>query len=164
MRTRLSPQVGRIVISANRSLDRYAQWGDQVVPDAWPGMGPLGGLLSALEQIDSPYAFCCPGDAPLLPSTLVARLAATLDATSADLAIPHDGERRQPLFLFLRTNLRSSLREFLQGSGRAVQAWIDLQRGAVLDAASDRDNFVNINAEADLLRLEQRMATAGVGA
>lgn len=164
VRTRLSPQVGRIVISANRCLDRYAQWGDLVVADECAGMGPLGGLLSALEHVDSRYTFCCPGDAPLLPSTIVARLAATLDETSADLAIPHDGERRQPLFLFLRTNLRSSLREFLRGSGRAVQDWIDLQRSALLDAAPDHENFVNINAEADLLELEHRLATAGVRA
>jgi molybdopterin-guanine dinucleotide biosynthesis protein A len=164
VRARLAPQVGQIVISANRCLDRYAQWGDLVVADACPGMGPLGGLLTALERIDSPFTFCCPGDAPLLPVTLVARLATAAERGLADLAIPHDGVRRQPLFLLLRTSLRSSLREFLTGSGRAVQAWIDRQRTAVLDASVDRENFVNINTETDLVQLEHLLAPTGVGA
>ena len=162
VRTRLAPQVGRIVISANRYLDRYAQWGDTVMPDERAGLGPLGGLLTALDRIDSPYTFCCPGDAPLLSSTLVARLATALHEPSADLAIPHDGERCQPLFILLRTSLQSSLRDFLQGPGRAVQTWIDLQRSVLLDAASDRESFVNVNAEADLIRLEHLLAPAGV--
>lgn len=164
VRTRLVPQVGRVVISANRAIDTFAQWGDAVVMDERAGLGPLGGLLSALERIQTPYTFCCPGDAPLLPPTLVARLASALLEAPADLAIPHDGERRQPLFMLLRTSLRSSLREFLQGTGRAVQAWIDMQRGVLLDAASDRESFVNVNAEADLLKLEHLLAPVGVSA
>lgn len=158
VRGRLARQVGRILISANRQLDAYSQWGDTVVPDAQAGLGPLGGLLSALDRVDTPYAFCCPGDAPLLSTTLVAGLATSLSAASVDLAIPHDGERAQPLFMLLRTSLRSGLRDFLQGAGRAVHSWIDTQRSVQVDATLDRDSFVNVNAEADLLRLDRFLA------
>ena len=164
VRTRLAPQVCRIIISANRHLDVYGQWGDLVVADERAGLGPLGGLVSALDCVDTPYTFCCPGDAPLLSATLVARLAAAMLEAPADLAVPHDGERRQPLFLLLRTSLRSALRNFLQGTGRAVHSWIDLQRCVQVDAWCDRESFVNVNAEADLLKLDRLLAPAGVRA
>ncbi len=161
VRRRLAPQVGRIVISANRELDRYAGWGDTVVADERAGLGPLGGLLTALDRIETPYTFCCPGDAPLLSTTLVAQLAAAMPARPADLAIPHDGERCQPLFMLLRTNLRWSLRTFLQGPGRAVRAWTDMQRSVLFDASPDREAFANANARTDLLMLDQLLAAAG---
>ena len=161
VRTRLAPQVSRILISANRQIESFAQWGDTVVLDERAGLGPLGGLLSALDRVQTPYTFCSPGDAPLLSPTLVARLATALLEAPADLAIPHDGERRQPLFMLLRTSLRSSLREFLQGAGRAVQAWIDMQRSVQLDALSDRESFVNVNADADLVKLNRLLMHAG---
>jgi molybdopterin-guanine dinucleotide biosynthesis protein A len=161
VRARLAPQVGSIIISANRRLEEYAAWGDTVLADDRPGLGPLGGLLTALDQIETPYTFGAPGDAPLLSTALVARLATGLLSSGADVAIPHDGERNQPLFLLLRTTLRSSLRSFLAGSGRAVQAWIDLQRHVVVDAAADHESFANANAPGDLLRLDQLLTAAG---
>jgi molybdopterin-guanine dinucleotide biosynthesis protein A len=164
VRARLAPQVCRIVISANRHVDVYSQWGDMVVVDEQAGLGPLGGLLSALGRIETPYTFCCPGDAPLLSTALVAKLATGLLDASADLAFPHDGERRQPLFMLLRTNLRSALRTFLQGTGRAVHPWIETQRSIQVDAPFDRESFVNVNAEADLLRLDRFLAPAGTRA
>lgn len=163
VRARLAPQVGSIVISANRRRDQYAAWGDTVLADDRPGLGPLGGLLTALDRVETRYTFCTPGDAPLLSTALVAQLAAAMCAHAADLAIPHDGERNQPLFMLLRTSLRSSLRTFLEGPGRAVQAWIETQRSVIFDAASDHGSFANANAQADLLRLDQLLTHAGAG-
>lgn len=164
VRTRLAPQVGRILISANRHADAYGRWGDLVVADEQAGLGPLGGLVSALKCVDTPFTFCCPGDAPLLSTTLVARLAAAMRESPADLAVPHDGERRQPLFMLLRTSLRSALGDFLQGTGRAVHAWIEMQRSIQVDARCDRESFVNVNAEADLLRLDRVLSPTGMRA
>ena len=48
---RLAPQVARVLISANRSLEAYATYGDRVVPDIRPGVGPLGGLSAALDAV-----------------------------------------------------------------------------------------------------------------
>lgn len=96
VRRRLAPQVSRVVISANRELDRYAAWGDTVVPDAMAGLGPLGGLESALRVVTTPYTFCCPGDAPLLDRQLVSRLTVAMERvdTPVDVCFPHDEIRR----------------------------------------------------------------------
>jgi molybdopterin-guanine dinucleotide biosynthesis protein A len=152
VRARLAPQVGTVMISANVAEAAHAAWGDQVIADHVPGMGPLGGLLSALEHVATPYAFCCPGDAPLLSTTLVARLGDALERSSADVALPHDGEQLQHLFLLVPTAARDSLRRYLADGGRSVHGWSDTLNAVVVDCTSDSDAFLNINTDADLQR------------
>lgn len=158
VRARLAPQVSRIVISANAEPVAHAAWGDEVVPDGLRGMGPLGGLLTAMNQVLTPYTFCCPCDAPLLSPTLVGRLSDRLVLASADVAMPHDGEQPQHLFLLLRTSVRDSLRDYLSSGGRSVFGWTDTLAGALLDVQDDLASFLNVNTEADLLRAEALLA------
>lgn len=160
VRTRLAPQVGAIIISASRGDADYARWGDRVVPDRLADCGPLGGLDAAMQQVTTPWVFCCPGDAPLLATTLVTRLAAALDATDADIAMPHDGEQTQQLFLLLRTTLLQSLADYLDAGGRSVLGWTDQCRGVVVDAADLHYSFLNINTPAALADAEQRLRSA----
>lgn len=157
VRARLAPQVGSIVISANRDLAGHGAWGDPVVPDLLPGHGPLGGLHAALAHVHTPFACCCPGDAPLLDTTLVERLASALEGDHADLAMPHDGERTQQLFLLLRTSLRDSLGSYLEGGGRSVLGWTDTEQCAVLDAADLHPSFLNVNTLSALQHAAMRL-------
>ncbi|MDX2260248.1 MAG: molybdenum cofactor guanylyltransferase MobA [Gemmatimonadales bacterium] len=152
VRARLAPQVSRIIISANAEPVAHAAWGDEVVPDGLRGMGPLGGLLTAMNQVNTPYTFCCPCDAPLLSRTLVERLGERLLLTSADVAMPHDGEQPQQLFLLLRTSVRDSLRNYLSDGGRSVLGWTDTLPVALLDVQDDLASFLNVNTPEDLLR------------
>lgn len=157
VRARLAPQVGPIIVSANRDPSAHGAWGDPVVPDMAPGLGPLGGLHAALARVETPYAFCCPGDAPLLDAGLVQRLAVALEREQADVAMPHDGERTQQLFLLLRTDLRASLGGYLDGGGRSVLGWTDTLRCAVEDAADLHAAFLNVNTLSALQHAAMRL-------
>jgi molybdopterin-guanine dinucleotide biosynthesis protein A len=150
VRQRLLPQVARILISCNRNAPVYARWGDTVVADHMPGCGPLAGIAAGLARIESDYLFACPGDAPLLSTTLIERLADALDCDGADIALPHDGIRRQPLFLLMRRSLATALSRYLGAGGRAVHTFIDQQRHVVIDAAFEAGSFVNINTQTEL--------------
>jgi len=162
VRARLAPQVSRIVISANAEPIAHAEWGDEVVPDGLRGMGPLGGLLTAMNEVLTPYTFCCPCDAPLLSRTLVERLGERMLLASADVAMPHDGVQSQQLFLLLRTSERDSLRNYLSDGGRSVLGWTDTLRGVLLDVQDDLASFLNVNTKADLLRAEELIAALEV--
>ncbi len=150
VRERLLPQVARIVISCNRNIEAYARFRDALVADDEPRRGPLGGILAGLTRADTDYVFVCPGDAPFLSRTLVARLAAALDEEHADVALPHDGARRQHLFILMRRSLVPALRRYLDTGSRSVHGFIDQQRAAIVDAGFDRDTFVNVNSAEDL--------------
>ncbi len=155
VQSRLAPQVGRILISCNRSADAYRRYGE-VVSDGAAGRGPLGGILAGLEHATTRYVFACPGDAPLLSRTLVRRLADVLDRDGADVAYPHDGERSQHLFLLIRRRAAGSLRDHLDSGRRAVRTFLQTQRTSVLHGPFERDCFANVNTEADLVRLNAR--------
>ena len=72
----LRPQVGRLLINANRHLDQYMAFGCDVVPDALDGyLGPLAGLASAMQAAATQYVVTVPCDSPLLPDDLVERWA-----------------------------------------------------------------------------------------
>src|SRR4030095_16064228 len=122
---------------------------DQVVHDAAPGGGPLAGILAALTHVSTELAFVCPGDAPLLPTDLVARLASGMNATTT-IVIPHDGERTQHFFMLLRSSARAPLVDFFARGGRSVHGWIATQPHCTVDAGASASGFFNVNTWGDL--------------
>lgn len=161
VRRRLAPQVGAIVISANHDAAAHGAWGDPVIADRQPGVGPLGGLLAALEQVATPYLFCCPGDAPLLDDALVARLGDALHREAVDVAVPHDGVRVQPLFLLARTTVRAALGDYLAAGGRSVLGWIHGVSRVDVDCADRAASFLNINTRDALQQADRALAASG---
>lgn len=150
---RLAPQVGRIIVSANHSRAAFAPYGD-VVADTTAGIGPLGGLQAAIAAVDTPWFFCCPGDAPRLDTTLVARLAASVRGHEA--AVAHDGERRQHLFLLCRTSALTQLHTYLESGKRAVHGFLDLLDQVDVRMPEIAASFANVNTPEDLAALELR--------
>jgi molybdopterin-guanine dinucleotide biosynthesis protein A len=144
---RFAPQVGPLLISANRSLDDYRRLAE-VVTDADAGIelepfpGPLAGVLSGLTRATTEWVALAPCDAPALPPDLVARLAASVGV--ADAACPVAAGRRQPVFALVRRTTRDALRTYLEAGGRAMRGWLDTLDAidVTFDAA---DAFRNIN-------------------
>jgi molybdopterin-guanine dinucleotide biosynthesis protein A len=174
VRERLAPQVYRVLMSANARHDEYGQWGDEVIADddgssaaadASRG-GPLFGIRAALRAVQRDAAardgargdellFCCPGDAPRLATTLVARLHDALIANDAMVAYPHDGEQPQGLFVLLRVTdaMSASLEQYLQRGERSVHGWLSAIHAVAVEARDLADSFVNINTSRELLAL-----------
>src|SRR5256885_467984 len=90
---RLRPQVGAVVINANGDPARFAPLGLPVVPDTIGGfVGPLAGVLagmrwSAVNSPDARWIVTAAGDAPLLPSDLVARLLQAVEGRPGAIAL-----------------------------------------------------------------------------
>ena len=149
---RLLPQVGHVLVSANRELDAYRALGHPVVSDDVPGLGPLGGLATVARHVTTPWLFCCPGDAPRLDAGLVSRLAAALrDEVVA--VYPNDGERKQYLFLLVRTSACRSLTTYLDGSARSVHGWLARVGARAADMRDIANSFTNVNTTDALTRL-----------
>ena len=157
---RLRPQVGALMLSANRHMSDYAALGVPVWPDADAEFaGPLAGMLAGLNHCSTPYLATVPCDAPLFPADLVARLAAALAAEGAEIAmaIAPDAAgvlRSQPVFCLLAAGMRDSLAQFLQAGGRKVGAWTTGRR-TVSVAFHDPQAFFNANTPAELQSLER---------
>ena len=162
---RLRPQVGAMLVNANRNLDTYAAFGAPVWPDALPDFaGPLAGFLSGLEHCETPWLVTVPCDTPLFPSDLVQRLLQGASDAGAEIAMAsapeEDGQlRTQPVFCLLRRELLVSLARFTQAGGRKIDAWTAGHRTAVVAFDRPGDDpraFFNANTLGELRALEQR--------
>src|SRR5690348_1627747 len=81
-------------IAGNRpDLGEYAP----VIPDNFPGSGPLAGIESALSVTGDDLILFLPVDLPLLPVSFLRWMTARARETSAPATIPHVQGRPQPL-------------------------------------------------------------------
>jgi molybdopterin-guanine dinucleotide biosynthesis protein A len=156
---RLAPQVGEVMVNANRNLAAYESMGAPVWPDALPDQpGPLAGFLTGLERCTTPFLATVPCDSPRFPEDLVARLAERLDADDAELAMAatHEGGelRLQPVFCLMRATVLESLVRFTTAGQRKIDAWTATLRSVAVPF-DDPDAFVNANTLAELQQLQR---------
>ena len=166
---RLSPQVGDVMINANRNLAAYESFGVPVWPDSTSMgdfAGPLAGFMTGLERCETPYLLTVPCDTPLFPHDLVARLADALEAQSADFAVAsapeEDGQSRpQPVFCLMGTSMLESLHRFTKSGGRKIDAWTAQHKVALVPfnlPGDDAKAFFNANTLAELHQLESHQS------
>ena len=156
---RLAPQVGEVLINANRNLAAYESMGVPVWPDSLPDYaGPLAGFLTGLEHCETPYLVTVPCDSPLFPVDLVQRLAAALEAADAEIAMAATSEggamQVQPVFCLMKTSLIESLVRFTQSGQRKSDQWTKGHR-CIEVPFDDAQAFANANTPDELRRLQQ---------
>lgn len=156
---RLQPQVGRLMINANRNLATYEAMGAPVWPDPvadYPG--PLAGWLAGLEHCATPYMATVPCDTPDFPADLVARLAAALADADADIAMASSTEggalQLQPVFCLMKVALKDRLLAYLAEGQRKIDRWVGQQRSVQVHF-EDPAAFFNANTPEELARLQQ---------
>ncbi|HEY6510976.1 MAG TPA: molybdenum cofactor guanylyltransferase MobA [Burkholderiaceae bacterium] len=157
---RLQPQVGEVMINANRNLGAYESMGVPVWPDVQSDFpGPLAGVLVGLERCETPYLVTVPCDTPNFPLDLVERLALALVAEQADLAMAATREKgelmAQPVFCLLKAELLESLVKYLHEGQRKIDRWTALHRVATV-AFDDASAFDNANTVEELQRLQHK--------
>lgn len=143
---RLRPQVGSIIVSANRHPDGYAQWGFPVVSDRDRGFaGPLAGIARVLEEVTAPYVLVAPCDMPFLPSCLAKTLMAALTAHGGEAAVARGEGRLQPLCILLKRGVEQDLIRYRESGGAKVRDWVLGLRHCVVDFPGRPEAFCNIN-------------------
>lgn len=165
----LTPQVDDFVLCINRNYHRYAEYGYHIVTDTENSLdeegstegidikdsiyqGPMAGVVAAARYIDKSVWSKQPNfialsscDSPNLPSDLIARLLAKIEASKKSVAVAHDGERRQNLHCLIRVEALDSLQHFYQNDGRAMHRWFQ-EIGAIdVDFSDQPRSFKNIN-------------------
>jgi molybdenum cofactor guanylyltransferase len=156
---RLQPQVGDVMINANRNLGAYESMGVPVWPDVQSDFpGPLAGVLVGLERCETPYLVTVPCDTPNFPLDLVERLAQALEGEHADIAMAATRENgdvmAQPVFCFLKAELLESLVRYLHAGERKIDRWTAQHRVATV-VFDDASAFDNANTIDELRRLQR---------
>lgn len=149
---RLRPQVRSLLINANRNRTGYEAFGYPVVCDhheEYPG--PLAGMAAALRHAPTDWVQCVPCDTPALPLNLVQRLNDALAANpGVRIALPHDGERMQPLFALLHRSLLPDLDADIAAGRLAVGRWMRDHPHVEVDFSDCPEAFANLNTPEEL--------------
>lgn len=151
----LAPVVDCVFINANRNIDQYRQFGWPVIGDQTDSFdGPLAGVLSAMIHADADVLVVMPCDSPLIKPQHLQKLLLARAENNADVAVAFDGIRMHPVFLAIKTTLKTSLQDYLAGGQRKVAAWLAQQNLVRVDFSDEPEIFTNINDMAELLMLE----------
>jgi molybdopterin-guanine dinucleotide biosynthesis protein A len=153
----MQPVVDELVISANRNLDRYRQFGFPVLKDASRNFeGPLAGILAAMHYAHgNGIVLATPCDSPLVRTKHLQYILETLLHNKAGCCAAFDGERLHPVFLALRAELAGSLEDFLCNGQRKVGLWLAQQNCVKADFSGMAEILINVNTEQELAQLEE---------
>ncbi len=154
---RLEPQVGELLINANRHFQEYQSFGARVIPDRLSGyLGPLAGLASAMHASRLPWVITAPCDGPFLHHDYVSRM---LECATGQMhiVVAADAKRMQPTFMLAQASLLDDLSEFLVSGERKIDKWFGRHRYAIADFSDSQDCFLNINTDADRAAAERRL-------
>jgi molybdenum cofactor guanylyltransferase len=154
----IEPQVDDIIINANRNQVVYEKYGFPVVADQIEGYcGPLAGMASGLQAAKTPFVVTVPCDSPLIPDDLVHKLYSTLQDEAADICTAHSNGRLQPVFTLMKSELLTSMLDFLNNGERKIDKWFEKHHLAIADFSEQPDTFINVNSVEELAEIELKL-------
>lgn len=148
----LRPHCRRILISANRNLDRYGKIADAdiVVDRRGEYLGPLAALEAAGAEELAPFLLILPNDLPRLNPKLPGQLLKYLrsDTTGTELVYASDGNRAQYLCACARSACLTGIGELLERGEHRVREWlVTLRTHEMLFPAADDPGLQNFNKD-----------------
>ena len=117
------PKVNQTLISANRNLEEYANFGKVISDDLEGYQGPLAGISKALKVCSTPYLLVLPCDSPLIDAALIDSLIERMEVSNVDICVAHDGSIMHATFALMQAKLEKNLEEFLEEGGRKMAHW-----------------------------------------
>jgi molybdopterin-guanine dinucleotide biosynthesis protein A len=139
---------------------KYSATGAPCIADQWPGEGPLGGIVTALEAAaksreEAAWNLIVGCDMPFLTREWLAYLVERATASSSEVVVPKSSLGLEPLCACWRTDAAASLRRaFEQGTRKITEAMKHLRMEILDDTHGKRFDsagrlFWNMNTPAD---------------
>jgi molybdopterin-guanine dinucleotide biosynthesis protein A len=144
-----------ILVGGGEEVRAHLAGMDAFADDA-PGLGPMGGLDTALRVAATPYVFCAACDMPFLDPALVSEVAEL--AADADAACPRIDGRPEPLHACYHARCRGPIRELLARGEQRMTALLGSVRTVYLDLTESDPrsrSLRSINTPDDLSRAQR---------
>jgi molybdopterin-guanine dinucleotide biosynthesis protein A len=135
--------------------------GVPVIPDDWPGAGPLGGIATALRHSQTPWNLVIACDMPYLTTEWLEFLMRR--ASSADAVVPMNESGAEPLCAVYNKRAEATIREELENGTRKVTDGLAKLRVDPIEPGEwkgfDSDGFLfkNMNEPADYQEAKARL-------
>jgi molybdopterin-guanine dinucleotide biosynthesis protein A len=142
-------RAGRLLISANRNIEAYQQYGEVISDELTDFQGPLAGIAKALSVVSTPYLLVLPCDSPLVNETVIDRLIKCMADKDMDICVADDGTHIHPTFALIKTSLKDNLLAFLDSGERKLGLWIEQNNFQKVDCSDQPKVFINLNNPQD---------------
>ncbi len=149
----------RIILSS--SSEAYHSFGFTVVPDEFPGIGPMGGIYSALRQSKTEQNLVLSCDLPFVSQELLSFI--LMQSEGYQVAVPWEGNRHyEPLCGFYCNSTADLMGDFI---GRGNYKLPDLFEEISINRLLIHDKldfytanlFLNVNSKHELAAAENLM-------
>lgn len=127
--------------------------GLRVVPDEFPGRGPLGGLHACMKAAIYPRCLVLSVDVPLVPSQALTELVKVHRESGSAVTLLRHGEKWEPLLGVYQSGLYRAAEPILRGENTAVRRLLDETGFRPVDWQDDEALFLNCNTPEDYARL-----------
>lgn len=126
--------------------------GTRVVPDEFPGSGPLAGLHACLKAAQNPACLVVSVDVPLMP---VSGLASLCRAHRGGVTVLRHGEWEEPLIGVYDRTAAQRIPALLEQGRRSVRSLKTVVAWNAVDYLGPEELLVNCNTPKDFIRAEQ---------
>lgn len=149
---RLKPHVRELIVVGDPR--KYGRLWPEVLPDEIPGMGPLGGIVTAMGAARFERLLVLAVDVPGVNDRLLERLTRELPE-EADALVPRHGADLEPLVAAYHRRGLPTLMGCMMKSQLSMHGALEELRTAYLDINPGEDGwpedlFRNLNSPADL--------------
>jgi molybdopterin-guanine dinucleotide biosynthesis protein A len=155
----LSEICSTIIIST--SSDAYRSFGFKTVADEIPGIGPMGGICSALKQSKTEKNLVLSCDLPFVSGELLSYIIE--NSEGFQVAVPWQGNQHyEPLCGFYNLSILDQINTFIQNSNYKLPDLfekISMNRLIINDKLEfySENLFLNVNSKHDLALAENLM-------
>lgn len=158
---KLKPIFKDIMIVGDKN-EKYSRLSIQCIDDIFPGMGPLGGIYTALEVTQAEFVFVFACDMPFINTHLIKYMLGKINKNH-DVIVPMLKGRCEPLHAIYSQNAKGKMLESINNKELGVHKLFNcLSVFFVMDEEIHRlgeNMFFNINTEEDYNKaLEMRIA------
>jgi len=139
--------------------------GVRALPDERPGLGPVGGIATALASSSNDMVFVCACDMPLLDTKAVSALVdAALRARGARAVAPRVGGEVHPLAAVYARGCLDAARAALDGGRLSAREFLEEVRAVYVDidvGSHVARALTNVNTPEELAKVEAELGRSG---
>ena len=154
-------QFKEILIVSNNSINFQSSEKITKIEDYKKGLGPLGGVLSAMKWIkankrDYQWIATFPVDTPFFKRQILKDFIKNINFNESDLFFIKSNNTRHNIFGLWSINLLDKLEKDLNNGERKVELWANNTGVKIINMEfSNNDPFFNINTKGDLEKAEE---------
>jgi molybdopterin-guanine dinucleotide biosynthesis protein A len=165
--SRLRPVADELILTTNEP-EVYDFLEARKIPDLQPGLGPLGGLHTALHSAHFENVAVVACDMPFASASLLAAASAILSREEADVVIAESPEGFEPMHaVYRRQTCLPAIEAAIQSDQRRVISWFPAVRVRRLTQEELQRHdpeglaFWNVNTPEEFARAEELARAAG---